>query len=155
MDFIKQEKTNGEDVEIGLALVNTVTKLFLGGHVVAINGYNLNNFLIADPQLNLNSNNDLLPITGIVNTMFTVAKGTPSEENYARDFPTVTYTMPAAGANEVWVIAWAVSESPVPEPATALLLCAGDMPGFVFRSINPNNVDRMCCLEACCYFTYP
>jgi hypothetical protein len=131
LDFIKSEVAAGEDVEmLVLWMKNGANKgdpaIDVGGHWVAVTGYDQNNLLVADPWNNNNSNSDKVPITGTMDTIFNFDSYGKKIANYTQNYVTVTINDGLTFAGSQYEIAFAaVSESPAPEPSTWALLATG------------------------------
>lgn len=131
IDFIKSEVAAGEDVELlVLWMKDPATPgdpaSNVGGHWVAVTGYDQNNLYVADPWNDNNSNKDKTPITGNKDVTLNFDSYGMAKTKYTQEYPTIMLNDGLDfGMNTYQIIFAAVSESPIGEPASVLLVALG------------------------------
>ena len=126
IDWIKSQVALGQDVEVEIGWIKQVsggTDTWLGGHFVAVTGYDEDNLKIADPWTDSGANiSEILQINNSGQTTLNFDAYGTYKSAYTLTYPRVTINdgLNFSGTNYEIIFA-AVAES-VPEPSTILLL---------------------------------
>ena len=126
IDWIKSQVALGQDVEVEIGWIKQVsggTDTWLGGHFVAVTGYDEDNLKIADPWTDSGANiSEILQINNSGQTTLSFDAYGNYKSAYTLTYPRVTINdgLSFSGTNYEIIFA-AVAES-VPEPSTILLL---------------------------------